>query len=75
MFDTSTELYKYVMKKGGVIKFASSLCIDPARVRHWLKHNATPSAPMIDRIIKQSCGELTFSKIWESTRPKTIRKK
>ncbi len=61
---------KWVTAYGGTLKVAAALKVTPTAVRHWVNRKGNPNVKTLIEIIRISNGELSYSQIIESTRPK-----
>lgn len=65
----SLKLNEFIKEYGGATKLAAKLNMGEQAVRVWMRGDGSPSAKVIDEIIKISKGKLTFDDIFKcSTR-------
>lgn len=64
-----TKLQKFVEEKGGVQRVAEKIGVTRRVIYYYLDRRQVPGLGVACQLVKLSGGKLSFTDIWNSTRP------
>lgn len=64
----SMKFEKWVANQGGPVSLALKLRVQPARVRTWLRGEASPQVLIMQKMVNLAKGELTYDDIINGTK-------